>query len=71
MKLNDLGTASDELIAVAPNRIFGICQCDRDGIAGVPGILGRLNLLQRGLQFERRERWFCRTHLISNLIRRT
>jgi hypothetical protein len=58
-KLHDLGAAGGELIAVAPQRILGIRQREPFGIAGVPGIFGRLTLLRRGLHVKRRARGSC------------
>ena len=55
-ELDDLGAAVDELVAVAPQRVLGVGARDPLRVAGVPGVLGRLDLLAGGLLGERRER---------------
>src|SRR5215203_1742069 len=41
----DCLAALEELVAIAPLRIFVVGQCDLIGVAGVPGILCQLHLL--------------------------
>src|SRR5690242_6857977 len=41
--------AGDEGVAVAPDRVLGVGEGDLVGITGVPGVLGGLDLLGRGL----------------------
>src|SRR6516225_1739391 len=55
-ELDDLVPSGDEAVAVAPHRIDGIGGGDALGIAGVPRVLGGLNLPQRGLEGERGQR---------------
>jgi hypothetical protein len=52
---DDLGAAGDEGVAVAPDRVLGVGEGDLVGITGVPGVLGGLDLLGRGLTGEGRE----------------
>ncbi len=62
-EFDDLGAAGDEGVAVAPDRVLGVGEGDLVGITGVPGVLGRLDLLDRGLAGEGREggrrSWGC------------
>src|SRR5215212_2107701 len=55
-KVPDGLPALEELVAVAPLGVLGVGEGDLVGIAGVPGVLGRLHLLPRGLLVERGNR---------------
>src|SRR3954463_11493147 len=46
---DDLGAAREELGAVAPDRVLGVGAGHPLGVARVPGVLGRLDLLAGGL----------------------
>jgi tetratricopeptide (TPR) repeat protein len=48
-KGDDLLPAFEELVAVAPPRVLSVGEGDFFGVAGVPGVLGRLHLLPRAL----------------------
>src|SRR5215203_258753 len=52
----DRGAPLEELVAVAPLRVLGVGERHLLGVAGVPGVLDRLDLLPRRLLFERRYR---------------
>src|SRR3954463_8381013 len=54
-ELDDLGAARQPLLAVAPPRVFGVGRGHSLGVARVPRILCRLNLLARGRFGERRD----------------
>src|SRR5215211_7190369 len=53
---DDLLTPLEELVAVAPLRVRRVRQRHLLGVAGVPGVLGRLDLLPGGLLIEWRHR---------------
>src|SRR6185503_5821199 len=53
---DDLVPPRDELVTVAPDRVLGVRERHPLRVAGVPGILRGLDLRQRGLLGERRER---------------
>src|SRR5215211_3360875 len=53
---DDLLAALEELVAVAPLRILRISQRHLLGVAGVPGVLGRFDLLPGSLFVEWRHR---------------
>jgi hypothetical protein len=55
-ELDDLGPPCDEQVAVAPHRVLCIGERDALRVTGVPGVLGGLHLLARGLLVERRKR---------------
>src|SRR6516165_2150017 len=55
-ELDDLRTAGDELIAVAPYGVLGVREADTMRVAGVPGVLGGLNLSDGAVEVERRKR---------------
>src|SRR5215204_4616173 len=48
----DCLAALEELVAVAPLRIFGVGECDLLGVAGVPSVLCHLHLLSGALLVE-------------------
>src|SRR5215212_4173904 len=48
----DCLAALEELVAVAPLRVFRVGQCDLLGVAGVPGVLCHLHLLPGALLLE-------------------
>jgi ureidoacrylate peracid hydrolase len=52
-ELHDGVAPGDERVAVTPHRVLGIGQRDLLGVAGVPRVLGGLDLLARGLLGER------------------
>jgi hypothetical protein len=52
---DDLVASGDEGVAVAPDGVGGVGAGDSLRIPGVPGVLGRLDLLGRGLDRERRQ----------------
>src|SRR4029434_6292377 len=58
-ELDDLGPSLEDLAAVSPLAVDRIRQRDAFGIAGVPGILGGADLLDRGLLREWRKRGTC------------
>src|SRR5574341_552756 len=60
-ELDDLGPSLKDFAAVSPLAVDRIGSRHAFGIAGVPGILGGTNLLDRGLPRERRKRgaYFC------------
>src|SRR5579875_2506445 len=70
-ELDYLRTAGDELVAVAPDRVLGIGEADPVGIAGVPGVLGRLDLGDGAVEVERGERraGLGHGHVLSDLRR--
>src|SRR5829696_1822044 len=58
-KFDDLGPSLEDLAAVPPLAVNRVRQRDAFGIAGVPGILGGADLLDRGLLGEWRKRGTC------------
>ena len=55
-ELDDRRPPGEEGTAVAPGRVHGVRACDALGVAGVPGVLGRLDLAGGGLRREWRQR---------------
>jgi hypothetical protein len=53
---DDLRAAGDELITVASDGVFGVREADAVRVAGVPGVLGGLDLGDGTLKVERRKR---------------
>ena len=53
---DNLRAAGGELITVAPDRILGVREADAMRVAGVPGVLGGLDLGNGALKVERRKR---------------
>jgi hypothetical protein len=54
-ELDDLGAAGDEGVAVAPDGVLRVGERHPVRVAGVPGVLGGLDLLGRGLTGEGRQ----------------
>jgi hypothetical protein len=52
---DDLGAAGEEGVAVAPDGVLGVGEGDFVRVAGVPGVLGGLDLPRRGLAGEGRQ----------------
>src|SRR5947207_5751797 len=56
-EVDDRVPALEELVAVAPGGVRGVRGGDPLGVAGVPGVLGRLHLRARRLLAERGDGW--------------
>src|SRR5215212_4107101 len=60
-------TSLEELVAVPPLGVLGVGESNLLRGAGVPSVLGHLDLLPRGLLRERRQRWPSLLSLVARL----